>query len=90
MTAIESGMTATESGMTATESGMTKQRLGCQLNLSLRPGIVIAGLTRNPVHAYHWIPDQDAMDASLPRGDKHERVERQEHEQPSFRKRDFE
>ena len=58
MTATESGMTATESGMTATESGMTKQRLGCQLNLSLRPGIVIAGLTRNPVHAYHWIPDQ--------------------------------
>ena len=52
----------------------------------------------------HWIPDvetpdlirgrddnyQDAMDASLPRGGKHERVERQEHEQPSFRKRDFE
>ena len=52
--------------------------------------IVIAGLTRNPVVVWHWIPDQDAMDASLPRGDKHERVERQEHEQPSFRKRDFE
>jgi hypothetical protein len=51
---------------------------------------VIAGLTRNPVTAWHWIPDQDAMDASLPRGGKHERVERQEHEQPSFRKRDFE
>ena len=33
-----------------------------------------------------WIADQDAMDASLPRG-KHESVERQEHEQPSFRKR---
>ena len=54
------------------------------------PVLVIAGLTRNPVAARHWIPDRDAMDASLPRGDKHERVERQEHEQPSFRKRDFE
>ena len=49
MTAIESGMTITAAGMTIAAAAMTTE-------------FVIAGLTRNPVHAYHWIPDQ-----SLPR-----------------------
>ena len=34
----------------------------------IAPPVVIADLIRNPVLAWHWIPDQDAMDASLPTG----------------------
>ena len=55
MTAIESGMTAIESGMTATESGMTITAA------AMTTEFVIAGLTRNPVMAYHWIPDKSGM-----------------------------
>ncbi len=36
----------------------------------MRPGIVIAGLTRNPVHAYHWIPDVETPDLIRGRDDK--------------------
>ena len=32
--------------------------------------IVIAGLTRNPVHAYNWIPDRVRDDKLLTRDDK--------------------
>ena len=31
--------------------------------------LVIAGLTRNPVHAYHWIPDQVRDDNCRDRDD---------------------
>ena len=30
----------------------------CPVSLMLRAGFVIAGLTRNPVVARHWIPDR--------------------------------
>jgi hypothetical protein len=38
--------------------------------LSLRPQIVIAGLTRNPVAAQHWIPDQVRDDKAYVWSDK--------------------
>ena len=36
----------------------------------MRPGIVIAGLTRNPVMARHWIPDVETPDLIRGRDDK--------------------
>jgi hypothetical protein len=40
---------------------------------------VIAGLTRNPVHAYHWIPDVETPDLIRGRDDSH-RVRDDSHE----------
>ena len=37
--------------------------------LSLRAQLVIAGLTRNPVHAYNWIPDVETPDLIRGRDD---------------------
>jgi len=39
-------------------------------SLSLRPVFVIAGLTRNPVSAWHWIPDVETPDLIRGRDDK--------------------
>ena len=36
----------------------------------MRAQLVIAGLTRNPVHAYNWIPDRVRDDKLLTRDDK--------------------
>ena len=44
----------------------------CIPGLSLHPRIVIAGLTRNPVSAWHWIPDQVRDDSREVLGDSRE------------------
>jgi hypothetical protein len=36
----------------------------------MRAQLVIAGLTRNPVHAYNWIPDVETPDLIRGRDDK--------------------
>ncbi|MEI6601160.1 MAG: hypothetical protein WCN21_11830, partial [Comamonadaceae bacterium] len=46
------------------------QRLSSTVGLLLRIRVVIAGLTRNPVVAWHWIPDQVRDDGYRVRDDK--------------------